>query len=112
MAKSLFEGIFISDQNNTDFSSSDLESAMNLKKGVITDEVMSDLLKSLSNYTPQELHSLTLDDIARELKGLGVSDDDYSLLNLVFSCEGYDFSRVIQKLELKLQSAQKDNNKK
>jgi len=112
MTKSLFEDVFISNQYDADFSPSYLESVMNLKKGVITDEVMGNLLKSLSKYDPQKLHNLSLDDIGQELKTLGISDDDYDLLKLVVSCEGYDFSKTIQKLELKLQSAPKDDEKK
>lgn len=112
MAKSIFEDVFISNQDNADFSSSYLESVMNLKKGVITDEVMGNLIKSLSKYDPQKLHNLSVDDIAQELKNLGISDDDYDLLKLVVSCEGYDFSKTIQKLELKLQSAPKNDGEK
>ncbi len=112
MTKSLFEDIFISNQYDADFSSSYLESEMNLKKGVITDEVMDNLLQSLSKYDSQKLRNLSLDDIGQELKVLGISDDDYDLLKLVVSCEGYDFSKTIQKLELKLQSAQKNDDKK
>ena len=112
MTKSLFEDIFISNQYDADFSSSYLESVMNLKKGVITDEVMDNLLRSLSKYDSKKLSNLRLDDIGQELKSLGISDDDCDLLKLVVSCEGYDFSKTIQKLELKLHSAQKNDDKK
>lgn len=112
MTKNLFEEIFMSNQYDADFSSSYLESVLNLKEGVITDEVMNKLLESLSKYSPQKLHDLSVSDIVQELKLLGISDDDYNLLKVVVSCEGYDFSKTIQRLELKLQSAQKNDKKK
>ncbi|MBS4429715.1 hypothetical protein E2566_20910 [Pectobacterium punjabense] len=112
MKKSLFEEIFISEQDDVHFLSSGLESAMNLNKGVITDEIMDKLLTSLSKYDAEKLYGLSKDDIASELEKLGVSDNDYNLFKLVIGCEGYDYSKTLKMLDNGIQQQKKEKEEK
>ncbi|WP_368869877.1 hypothetical protein [Proteus mirabilis] len=109
--KTLFEEIFILSQEDADYTSSELETIMKLKKGVITDEIMRDLLKCLSKYDAEKLYELDEKDIANELKKLGISDNDYNLLLQIVACEGYDYSKTLKMLYKGIQQQQNKSNK-